>query len=95
MVGDAPSFEKFYAGGQGSLRGFDYRGVSTRGLQTNVDSPERKDPVGSDWLLLANAEVTVPMVGETLSALFFIITSASFAAKIFVFKLFAYSISLI
>jgi len=74
IVGDAPPFEKFYAGGQGSLRGFDYRGVSTRGLQTNEASPERKDPVGSDWLLLANAEVTVPMVGETLAALFFVDT---------------------
>jgi outer membrane protein insertion porin family len=30
VVGDAPVFEKFYAGGMGSIRGFDYRGVSTR-----------------------------------------------------------------
>jgi outer membrane protein assembly factor BamA len=76
IVGDAPPFEKFYAGGQGSLRGFDYRGVSTRGLQTNVPNPERKDPIGSDWLFLASAEVTVPMVGETLSWLFFVDTGA-------------------
>ncbi len=72
IVGDAPVYEKFYAGGQGSLRGFDYRGVSTRGLQTGVASPQRKDPIGSDWIFLANAEVIVPLAGDNLSALFFV-----------------------
>ncbi len=43
VVGDAPPFEKFYAGGTGTygIRGFQYRGVSTRGLQTNVPSNSR------------------------------------------------------
>jgi len=76
VVGDAPPFEKFYAGGTGSLRGFDYRGVSTRGLQYNptrpIANPERKDPIGSDWILLANAEVAVPLTEEVISALFFV-----------------------
>ena len=72
VLGDAPPFEKFYAGGMGSIRGFDYRGVATRGLQTNVSAPERKDPIGSDWIFLAGAEVTVPLVGENLAALFFV-----------------------
>jgi len=72
IVGDAPPFEKFYAGGMRSIRGFEYRGVSTRGLQTNVPSPARKDPIGSDWLFLASAEMVVPMVGESLSGLLFI-----------------------
>ncbi len=74
VVGDAPPFEKFYAGGTGSLRGFDYRGVSTRGLQSGpgVVNPERKDPIGSDWILLANAEVAVPLTEEVISALFFV-----------------------
>ncbi len=33
VVGDAPPFEKFYGGGTGTygIRGFRYRGVSTRG----------------------------------------------------------------
>lgn len=67
VVGDAPPFEKFYAGGTGTygIRGFEYRGVSTR---SGVD----KDPVGSDWIFLANAEATVPLESETFSALFFI-----------------------
>jgi outer membrane protein assembly factor BamA len=67
VVGDAPPFEKFYAGGTGTygIRGFDYRGVSTRG-------GVGKDPIGSDWIVLANAEATVPLASETFAALFFI-----------------------
>ena len=81
VVGDAPPFEKFYAGGTGTygIRGFSYRGISTRGLQTNVpffQKPEREDPIGSDWIFLANAEATVPLVGDTLSALFFVDSGA-------------------
>ena len=44
-VGDAPTFEKFYAGGANgpyALRGFRYRGISPRGLQTGVDPSSRK-----------------------------------------------------
>jgi outer membrane protein assembly factor BamA len=73
-VSDAPPFEKFYAGGTGKygIRGFEYRGVSTRGLQTNVPNPVRKDPIGSDWIFLANSEITVPLIGENIGALFFL-----------------------
>lgn len=78
ILGNAPPFEKFYAGGQGaySIRGFDYRGVSPRGLQVFnpgvVGTPTYKDPIGSDWIMTANAEVTVPLIGETFSALTFL-----------------------
>jgi outer membrane protein insertion porin family len=73
-LADAPPFEKFYAGGTGTygIRGFEYRGVSTRGLQTNVAIPRRKDPIGSDWIFLANTEVIMPLIGENLFALFFV-----------------------
>jgi outer membrane protein insertion porin family len=73
-VSDAPPFEKFYAGGTSKygIRGFEYRGVSTRGLQTNVINPIRKDPIGSDWIFLANTEITVPLIGENIGALFFL-----------------------
>ena len=76
-VDDAPPFEKFYGGGVGlyGISGFDYRGVSTRGLQTGLPPgfpPRRKDPIGSDWIFLANAEVAVPLVGENIGALFFV-----------------------
>ena len=76
VVGDAPPFEKFYAGGSGryGLRGFEYRGISPRGLQTNVPPAyaERKDPIGSDWIFLANAEIVFPLVGENFGALLFV-----------------------
>lgn len=73
-VSETPPFEKFYAGGTSTygIRGFEYRGVSTRGLQTNVSNPVREDPIGSDWIFLANTEITVPLVGESIGALFFI-----------------------
>ncbi len=76
-LSNAPPFEKFYAGGIGyyGIRGFEYRGISTRGLQTGLPAgvtPKRKDPIGSDWIFLANAEVTVPLIGENVSGLFFI-----------------------
>jgi outer membrane protein insertion porin family len=74
VVSDAPPFEKFYAGGSGTygIRGFEYRGVSTRGLQTDVNNPHREDPIGSDWIFLANAEVAVPVIGDSISILFFL-----------------------
>lgn len=72
IIGDAPPFEKYYAGGTGSIRGFEYRGVSTRGLSTAPDSTERKDPIGSDWIITGGSELAVPLgQGEMVSALFF------------------------
>ncbi|MGA2092628.1 MAG: outer membrane protein assembly factor BamA [Sedimentisphaerales bacterium] len=85
-VSDAPPFEKFYGGGTGAygIRGFEYRGVSTRGLKTkgsenpfDLTTPtERKDPIGSDWIFLANAEVAVPLAGDSISWLFFVDSGA-------------------
>lgn len=94
VIGDAPPFEKFYAGGSGTyygIRGFDYRGVSTRGVPTTADGlpiagAKKKDPIGSDWIVLANAEVIMPLVGDNFSALFFIdsgmIDSGGFRASV-------------
>lgn len=74
MFSYAPPFEKFYAGGtrKYGIRGFEYRGVSTRGLQTNVPNPVLNDPIGSDWIFLANSEIIMPLIGENISALFFV-----------------------
>jgi len=79
----APPFEKFYGGGTGSygIRGFDYRGVSTRGLKTNIVSHERKDPIGSNWIFLANTEVTVPLISDNFSGLFFVDSGAIDSGK--------------
>lgn len=64
IIGDAPPFEKFYVGGSSSLRGFEYRGISDRGGPSN-------DPVGSDWAVVGNTEVSVPLGSETFAVLFF------------------------
>lgn len=73
-VGSAPPFERFYGGGTGyyGIRGFDYRGVSKRGLQTGVANPERKDPIGSEWIILGSTEVSVPITSQDFAALFFV-----------------------
>ncbi len=73
-VGDAPTFEKFYAGGsQGpyALRGFEYRGISPRGRRTGATTTRGRDPIGSDWIFLAGAEATIPLIGDNFSLLFF------------------------
>ncbi|MBN1391412.1 MAG: BamA/TamA family outer membrane protein [Sedimentisphaerales bacterium] len=81
VIGDAPPFEKFYGGGTGtySIRGFEYRGVSTR---SGVDD----DPIGSDWIIIGSAEVVKPLASETFAALFFIdggmIDSGGFRASV-------------
>jgi outer membrane protein insertion porin family len=63
IVGDAPLFEKFYAGGTSTCRGFEYRGISPRAVND--------DPIGSDWMVNGSAEVGVPLGSETFSWLFF------------------------
>lgn len=64
VIGTAPMFEKFYAGGIGSIRGFRYRGVSPR------KGPD-DDPIGSDWLVMGSGEIAVPLGSQTFAWLFF------------------------
>lgn len=64
ILGSAPAFEKFYVGGIGSMRGFEYRGISPR-------SGVEDDPVGSDWAVVGSGEIAVPLGSETFSWLFF------------------------
>lgn len=82
IVGDAPPFEKFYAGGMGqyAIRGFGYRGMSTLGLQVfdppepgdpPLPEPRYVDPIGSDFVVVANAEIVIPLIGEDFSAVTF------------------------
>ncbi len=64
IFGDAPVFERFYAGGIGSLRGFDFRGISPRqGLRHNR--------VGGDFMLLTGAEYSFPLVAKAVRGVFF------------------------
>ena len=65
VVGDAPVFERFYAGGFGSLRGFDFRGVSPRsGIYDNA--------VGGKFILLTGGEYSFPLYGKVFRGVTFI-----------------------
>ncbi len=65
VVGDAPVFERFYAGGFGSLRGFSFRGVSPReGIKHNR--------VGGDYILLTGGEYSFPLYGKTFRGVTFV-----------------------
>jgi outer membrane protein insertion porin family len=70
IVGDAPVFEKFYGGGIGSVRGFEYRGISPRGHWPN--GAIHKDAVGGDMMFFAGAEYSYPLLADQLRGVFFI-----------------------
>ncbi len=65
IVGNAPVFERFYGGGFGSIRGFEFRGVSPRAGLFN-------DRVGGDFILLVGGEYSFPVYGENLRGVAFV-----------------------
>lgn len=70
VVGDAPVYERYYAGGVGSIRGFEFRGVGERqGLDDNN--------VGGDYLILAGAEYSFPVYGDNLRGHIFLDTGTA------------------
>lgn len=50
-----PLFERFYAGGSQSLRGFDFRGVGPHTFGV---------PTGGEFVMIYGAEYTIPLVGS-------------------------------
>ncbi len=65
ILGDAPVFERFYGGGFGSIRGFEFRGVSPRdGL--------RDDRVGGEFILLTGAEYSFPLYADSVRGVTFV-----------------------
>jgi len=65
IVGDAPVFERFYGGGFGSMRAFDFRGISPRAGLFN-------DRIGGDFIFLTGAEYSFPLYAETLRGVTFL-----------------------
>lgn len=59
---DIPLFERFYAGGQASIRGFRFRSVSPK---------QRGDPVGGRWLLRGTVELSYPIFKDILRGVVF------------------------
>lgn len=67
--GDAPVFERYYAGGR-TFRGFRFRGVGPRGIRADT-LEEGDDPVGGDWLLLTGLQYEFPLAGDYLRGVVF------------------------
>jgi len=63
----APIFERFFAGGFGSLRGFQYRGVSPIDKKTD-------DQIGGEILMLMNTEYLVPIYKDMVRVAIFVDT---------------------
>ena len=65
VLGQSVFYERFYAGGIGSLRGFKLRGVSPRGGPLD-------DPVGGDMLWVTTAEVNYPIYENLIRGVVFV-----------------------
>jgi outer membrane protein insertion porin family len=59
---EVPPYERFYAGGRGTLRGFAYRGVGPHASG---------HPMGGEFLLAGSLEYEFPLLGETVSGVVF------------------------
>ena len=62
---DVPIFERLFAGGSNSIRGFSFRGVGP------VD-PVSREQIGGKVLIIGTAEYTMPVYGEMIRSAFFI-----------------------
>ena len=67
---ESPTFERFFAGGQRSFRGFDFRGVGPRGIKNNSGNVG-DDPVGGAWMTLAGIQYNFPLYKELLRGVLF------------------------
>ncbi|MDY6953917.1 MAG: BamA/TamA family outer membrane protein, partial [Thermodesulfobacteriota bacterium] len=57
-VGKVPLWERFYLGGMGSVRGYDWRDISPR-------DPDTGDETGGNKMLQFNAEFMFPLIKES------------------------------
>jgi outer membrane protein insertion porin family len=64
ITGESVFPERFYGGGIGSIRGFDFRGISPR-------SGIEHDPIGGDFLATGSVEMNFPVLGESLRGVAF------------------------
>jgi outer membrane protein assembly complex protein YaeT len=59
IAGNAPVFERYYAGGTGSMRGFRFRGI---GEVEGID----ENNIGGDYIVLLGAEYSFPLFAENI-----------------------------
>ncbi|MEO0587764.1 MAG: BamA/TamA family outer membrane protein, partial [Planctomycetota bacterium] len=67
---EAPTFERFYAGGSRTFRGFQFRGVGPRGIR-NDNGEVGDDPVGGNWLFLTGLQYEFPLMADFLRGVVF------------------------
>ncbi|MGE0708873.1 MAG: outer membrane protein assembly factor BamA [Planctomycetota bacterium] len=58
-----PIFERFFAGGHASIRGFRFRSVGPK---------SNDDPIGGDWMITSTAEFTFPIFRDILRGVLFV-----------------------
>jgi len=68
---ESPIFERFYAGGHRSFRGFRFRGIGPRGIR-NDTMTIGDDPIGGDWLFLAGVEYGYPIYKDVVRGVVFL-----------------------
>ena len=66
--GEVPVYEKLFAGGPRSIRGFEYRDVGPKAFK---DNEKTHAPIGGQTLALASAEYTIPIFKALRFATFF------------------------
>ncbi len=66
---DAPIYERLYLGGR-NFRGFDFRGVSPRGI--NRSGQLTDDPTGGEWLFFLGAQYEFPILEDAIKGVAFI-----------------------
>lgn len=59
-----PIYERFYAGGINTIRGYDVRDVGPK-------DPESDDPIGGESMLIGNVEYSFPLIKNFKGAVFF------------------------
>ena len=60
---EVPIFERFFAGGQGSIRGFEFRTVTPQ---------ERDKPLGGDWRVVGTVDFSFPLFQDILRGVVFV-----------------------
>ncbi|MCH2140484.1 MAG: outer membrane protein assembly factor BamA [Phycisphaerales bacterium] len=68
--GEAPTYDEFYLGGR-SLRGFQFRTVSPRGVDKSGDIVPGV-PVGGRFMVFLGAQYQRPLIGEFLDGVIFV-----------------------
>jgi outer membrane protein insertion porin family len=71
QISEIPLYERFYAGGHRTFRGFDFRGVGPRGIR-NDNGKLGSDPVGGEFMLLLGSEYNFPIYEKIVRGVVFV-----------------------